>query len=46
MTTVQNFNNGESVESTSGATMPVVDPPTGQEYGTAPLSNEADIDKA
>ena len=46
MTTVKNFINGESVESTSGATMPIVDPSTGEAYGTAPLSNEADIDKA
>ena len=46
MTTVKNFINGESLESTSGPTMPVVDPSTDPEYGTAPLSNEAGIDKA
>ena len=26
--------------------MAIVDPSTGEEYGTAPISNEADIDKA
>ncbi|MGV1089325.1 MAG: aminobutyraldehyde dehydrogenase [Mycobacterium sp.] len=46
MTTVKNFINGELVDSTGGATMPIVDPSTGEEYGTAPLSNEADVDKA
>ncbi len=46
MTTVQNFIAGELVDSSSGATMPLVDPSTGEQYGTAPLSNEADIDKA
>jgi len=46
MTTVKNFINGELVESTNGATMPIVDPSTGEDYGTAPLSDEADVDKA
>ncbi len=46
MTTVKNFINGEQVESSSGETMPLVDPSTGDEYGTAPLSGEPDIDKA
>ena len=26
--------------------MPLVDPSTGEEYGTAPISNEYDIDNA
>jgi betaine-aldehyde dehydrogenase len=46
MTTVQNFVNGELVDSSSGATMPIVDPSTGENYGSAPISNEADVDKA
>ncbi|MCB0933830.1 MAG: gamma-aminobutyraldehyde dehydrogenase [Mycobacterium sp.] len=46
MTTLKNFINGELVDSSSGATMAIVDPSTGEEYGTAPISNEADIDKA
>ena len=46
MTTVQNFIGGELVDSVSGATMPLVDPSTGEEYGTAPISNEKDIDNA
>ena len=31
MTTVQNFIGGELVDSVSGATMPLVDPSTGEE---------------
>ena len=46
MTKVQNFIGGELVDSVSGATMPLVDPTTGEEYATAPISNEADIDNA
>jgi betaine-aldehyde dehydrogenase len=46
MTTVQNFVDGKLVDSVSGATMPLVDPATGEEYGTAPVSNEQDIDAA
>ncbi|WP_293310507.1 aldehyde dehydrogenase family protein, partial [Mycolicibacterium sp.] len=46
MTTVKNFINGELVDSVGGATMAIVDPTTGEKYGTAPLSNEADVDKA
>src|SRR5829696_5433570 len=45
MTKVQNFIGGEAVDSVSGATMPLVDPSSGEEYGTAPISNEADIEK-
>lgn len=46
MTTIKNFINGESVDSASGETMAIVDPSTGEKYGTATVSNEADIDKA
>jgi hypothetical protein len=41
MTTVKNFINGELVESASGATMPIINPSTGEKYGTAPVSSEA-----
>ncbi|WP_053204623.1 aminobutyraldehyde dehydrogenase [Jiangella muralis] len=43
MTTVQNFVGGESAPAASGATMPLVDPSTGETYGDAPLSGEADV---
>ena len=46
MTTVQNFIDGQRVDSSSGATMPLIDPSTGEQYGTAPVSNEQDIDSA
>ena len=46
MTTVKNFINGEFVDSSSGATMALVDPSTGEKYGTAPVSNSEDIDCA
>jgi betaine-aldehyde dehydrogenase len=46
VTTVSNFIGGELVASTGGATMPLVDPSTGEQYGTAPVSNEQDIDNA
>ena len=46
MTTIKNFIGGEFVDSVSGATMPLVDPSTGEEHGTAPISNEQDIDNA
>jgi betaine-aldehyde dehydrogenase len=46
VTTVKNFIGGELVDSVSGATMPLVDPTTGEQYGTAPVSGEQDIDNA
>jgi betaine-aldehyde dehydrogenase len=46
VTTVRNFIDGQLVDSVSGATMPLVDPSTGEQYGTAPISNEQDIDNA
>ena len=45
-TTVHNFIGGELVDSVSGATMPLVDPTTGERYGTAPMSNAHDVDRA
>ncbi|MEU0496533.1 aminobutyraldehyde dehydrogenase [Mycobacterium sp. NPDC006124] len=45
-TTVKNFVGGELVDSVSGATMPLVDPSTGERYGTAPVSNQEDVDRA
>jgi betaine-aldehyde dehydrogenase len=46
VTTVKNFIDGQLVDSVSGATMPLVDPSTGEQYGSAPISNEQDIDNA
>jgi betaine-aldehyde dehydrogenase len=46
MTEVQNFIDGKLVDSVGGATMPLVDPSTGDQYGTAPVSNEHDINNA
>jgi betaine-aldehyde dehydrogenase len=46
MTQVQNFINGEYADATSGETSPLVDPSTGESYGTAGISNEADVDRA
>jgi betaine-aldehyde dehydrogenase len=46
MITVHNFIDGKLVDSVSGATMPIVDPSTGEQYGTAAVSNEHDIDNA
>lgn len=46
MATVQNFIGGEYVDAADGTTMPIVDPTTGEAYGTAPVSGEADIDRA
>jgi betaine-aldehyde dehydrogenase len=45
-TRVRNFIGGELVDSVSGATMPLVDPSTGEQYGTAPVSNAQDVDNA
>jgi betaine-aldehyde dehydrogenase len=46
MTTVRNFIDGELVDSDGGESMPLVDPSTGEEYATAPRSNDQDIDNA
>jgi betaine-aldehyde dehydrogenase len=44
--TVQNFIGGELVESTDGRRADLVDPTTGEVFGSAPLSGEADVDAA
>ena len=46
MKTFRNFVNGEFVDAVDGATSEVVNPSTGAVYATAPLSGEADIDRA
>ena len=43
---VQNFINGKSVDAADGRTSDLVDPSTGEVYGTAALSGEADVDAA
>jgi betaine-aldehyde dehydrogenase len=46
MAQVQNFIDGQRVDSADGRTMPLLNPATGDEYTTAPLSGEADVDAA
>jgi betaine-aldehyde dehydrogenase len=46
MEVVQNFVNGKSVDARDGATTPIVDPCTGETYGSAPRSSAADVDDA
>jgi betaine-aldehyde dehydrogenase len=46
MRSFQNFVNGEYTDSVDNATMPVINPATGQQYATAPRSTAADVDKA
>jgi betaine-aldehyde dehydrogenase len=43
---VQNFIDGEFVDAVDGQTMDLIDPSTGEVFGTAPLSQEQDIDRA
>ncbi|MCW2497861.1 gamma-aminobutyraldehyde dehydrogenase [Jatrophihabitans sp.] len=43
---VQNFINGELVDAVDGRTSDLVDPSTGEVFGSAPVSSEADVDKA
>ena len=43
---VQNFVDGELVDSATDATSPVVNPATGREYARAPISTERDVDAA
>ncbi|WP_241741088.1 aminobutyraldehyde dehydrogenase [Streptomyces sp. L2] len=45
-TTVLNHIGGEDVPAASGATLPLVDPATGQAHGTAPLSGAEDVEAA
>ena len=42
----QNFIGGEFVDSDSDAELKIVDPSTGDAYGTSPVSNERDIERA
>ena len=46
MRNVRNFINGESVEAADGRTSELVNPSTGEVFGTAPVSGAADIDRA
>jgi betaine-aldehyde dehydrogenase len=46
MNVVQNVVNGKPVDTRDGATMPLVDPCTGEIYGSAPRSSDADVDDA
>ena len=44
--TLRNFINGESVDSVEGRTSDLVDPSTGEVFGTAPVSGAEDVDRA
>lgn len=46
MQTYRNFVNGQYVDAADGRTIPVIDPSTGAQYATAPLSADADVDAA
>jgi betaine-aldehyde dehydrogenase len=46
MKAFKNFINGEHVDAADGRTSAVVNPSTGEQYATAPLSGPADIDAA
>jgi len=46
MEAVQNFVNGKLVDAREGATTPLVDPSTGETYGSAARSSAADVDDA
>ena len=46
MKTFKNFVNGQHCDAADGRTTAVVNPATGQQYATAPLSGQADIDAA
>jgi betaine-aldehyde dehydrogenase len=46
MKAFQNFVNGKYVDAVDGRTTAVVNPATGEQYATAALSGEADIDIA
>src|SRR5258708_7967113 len=46
MQVVQNLVNGKPVDAGSGATTDLIDPCTGEVYGSAPVSSAADIDQA
>jgi betaine-aldehyde dehydrogenase len=44
--TVRNFINGESVEAKDGRRTDLIDPSTGEVFGSAPLSGQEDVDAA
>jgi betaine-aldehyde dehydrogenase len=44
--TVQNFIAGELVEAADGRRADLIDPSTGEVFGSAPISGEADVDRA
>jgi betaine-aldehyde dehydrogenase len=46
MQTFQNFIDGKPVDAADGRTTSLINPATGEAYATAPLSGEADIDRA
>ena len=46
MKAFQNFINGQHVDAADGRTSAVVNPATGEQYATAPVSGAADIDNA
>ncbi|MEN9801820.1 MAG: hypothetical protein RLZ37_945, partial [Actinomycetota bacterium] len=46
MQTYRNFINGQYVDAADGRTIPVIDPSTGEQYATAPLSSDVDVDSA
>ena len=46
MKAYKNFVNGEHLDAADGRTIPVVNPSTGQQYATAPLSGATDVDAA
>ena len=46
MKSFNNYINGKVVPARDGRTTPVIDPATGQQYATAALSGQADIDDA
>ncbi|MFM6841245.1 MAG: gamma-aminobutyraldehyde dehydrogenase [Candidatus Planktophila sp.] len=46
MKKLQNFINGQSVDSKSGETTTLINPATGEPFATAPISSAADVDAA
>ncbi|MFM2046446.1 MAG: hypothetical protein RL383_523 [Actinomycetota bacterium] len=46
MRKVRNFVNGQHVDAKDGRTLALVNPATGEEFGTSPLSSAADVDAA
>ncbi len=46
MKQIRNFVNGQHVDAADGRTTAVINPATGQQFATAPLSSQADVDAA